>query len=194
MTWVALVVLAAFVSWTIASYHRLVSLQDQVLHGWRQVAVQLKRRQALIPSLVKAVRGTMDFERDTMTGIVDARGRAATATGPVDVARKEQQLVRAVEGFLVVAQRYPTLKANETLKILKHEWRTMEHQTGAARQSYNDLAASFNTAQRRFPARLFAGALGFKPAEICGISEAAAPRHEVDVLAAQERRADARRS
>jgi LemA protein len=171
MTWVALIVLAAFMSWTVASYQRLVSLRGQVLNGWRQVAVQLKRRHALIPNLVNAVRGTMDFEREILTGMVDARGRAAAATGPLEVAQKEQQLVRAVEAFLAVTQTYPTLKANATLKILKHEWRTMEHTAGATRQSYNAVAATFNTSQRRFPARLFAGALGFRPAELFAISE-----------------------
>jgi LemA protein len=183
MTWVGLVVLAAFISWTIASYRRLVSLRDQVRFGWRQMAGQLKRRHALVPNLVNAVRGTMDFERDTLSGIMDARGRAAAATAPLDAAQKEQQLVHAVDRFLTVAQGFPTLKANDTLKILKHEWRTMEHKTDAAGQFYNDLAVTFNAAQRMFPARLFAAALGFKPAELFAIRQTvAASRRGNDVV------------
>src|SRR3984893_2545861 len=71
-------VVALLVVWAIASYNRLVGLRNQVLNGWRQIDVQLKRRHDLIPNLVNAVRGAMDFERDTLTAVMGGRGDQPT--------------------------------------------------------------------------------------------------------------------
>src|SRR3979490_2284967 len=91
-----LIVVALLVFWAVASYNRLVGLRNQVLNGWRQIDVQLKRRHDLIPNLVKAVRGSMAFERDTLTAGMGARAQALTATGPADAAQKEGQLTQAL--------------------------------------------------------------------------------------------------
>ena len=60
----------------IAIYNRLVGLRNQVQNGWRQIDVQLKRRHDLIPNLVNTVRGAMEFERDTLTQVMEARAKA----------------------------------------------------------------------------------------------------------------------
>src|SRR5687768_4845531 len=107
--------------WAIASYNRLVGLRNQVLNGWRQIDVQLKRRHDLIPNLVNAVRGAMDFERDTLTAVMEARAKALTAAGPADAAQKEGQLTTALGRLLAVAENYPTLKSNDNVKMLQEE-------------------------------------------------------------------------
>jgi len=75
--------------WAASSYKRLVSMRNQALNGWRQIDVQLKRRHDLIPTLVNAVRGAMDFEGDTLTAVMNARTNALTAAGPADAAQKD---------------------------------------------------------------------------------------------------------
>src|SRR5436190_5111739 len=170
---VLLIVIALLVFWAIASYNRLVSLKNQVLNGWRQIDVQLKRRHDLIPNLVNAVRGSMDFERDTLTAVMEARAKALTATGPADAAQKEGQLSQALGRLLAVAENYPTLKSNDNVKMLQEELSSTENKVGFARQFYNDIATKFNTAQQVFPTNFFAAALGFKPAELFEITEAA---------------------
>jgi LemA protein len=75
-TWILLGIIALIVVWAIALYNRLVGLRNQVLNGWRQIDVQLKRRHDLIPNLVNTVRGAMEFERDTLTQVMEARARA----------------------------------------------------------------------------------------------------------------------
>src|SRR4051812_30128483 len=167
---ILLVVVALLVFWAIGSYNRLVSLRNQVLNGWRQIDVQLKRRHDLIPNLVNTVRGAMDFERDTLTAVMEARAKALTATGPADAAQKEGQLSQALGRLLAVAENYPTLKANDNVKLLQEELSATENKVGFARQFYNDIATSFNTAQQVFPSNLFASALGFKPAELFEIT------------------------
>src|SRR5712691_10479139 len=170
---ILLVVVAALVFWAIASYNRLVGMRNQVLNGWRQIDVQLKRRHDLIPNLVNAVRGSMDFERDTLAAGMGARAKALTATGPADAAQKEGQLSVALGRLLAVAENYPTLKSNDNVKMLQEELSATENKVGFARQFYNDIATSFNTAQQVFPTSIFAGALGFKPADLFEITEVA---------------------
>jgi LemA protein len=167
-----LAVVVAIAVWAIASYNRLVGMRNQVLNGWRQIDVQLKRRHDLIPNLVNAVRGSMDFERDTLTAVMDARARAQTATGPADAAVKEGQLTQSLGRLLAVAENYPTLKSNDNVKMLQEELSATENKVGFARQFYNDIATRFNTAQQVFPTNVFAGMLGFKPSELFEIADA----------------------
>jgi len=169
---VVLAVLAAIVVWAIAGYNRLIGLRNQVANGWRQIDVQLKRRHDLIPNLVNAVRGSMDFERDTLTAVMEARAKAMGAAGPSDAAQKEGQLSQALGRLLAVAENYPTLKSNDNVKMLQEELSGTENKVGFARQFYNDIATKFNTAQQVFPTNLFATTLGFKPAELFELTDA----------------------
>src|SRR6476620_919626 len=164
----------------IASYNRLVGLKNQTLNGWRQIDVQLKRRHDLIPNLVNAVRGAMDFERDTLTAVMEARAKALTATGPADAAQKEGQLTQALGRLIAVAESYPTLKSNENVRALMEELTGTENKVGFARQFYNDIATKYNTAQQVFPTNLFAAALGFKAAELFEVTDTA--EREVPVV------------
>jgi LemA protein len=170
---VLLVLIGVIVVWAVASYNRLVGLRNQVANGWRQIDVQLKRRHDLIPNLVNAVRGSMDFERDTLTAVMEARAKALTATGPADAAQKEGALTQSLGRLLAVAENYPALKSNDNVKMLQEELSGTENKVGFARQFYNDIATQFNTAQQVFPTNLAAGMLGFKPAELFEITEAA---------------------
>jgi LemA protein len=167
----AIVALLAF--WIVGSYNRLVGMKNQVLNGWRQIDVQLKRRHDLIPNLVNSVKGSMDFERDTLTAVMEARAKALTATGPADAAQKEGQLTQALGRLIAVAENYPTLKSNENVRALMEELTGTENKVGFARQFYNDIATKYNTAQQVFPTNLFAAAFGFKSAELFEITNEA---------------------
>jgi LemA protein len=168
---VVLVIVALVIVWAIASYNRLVGMRNQVLNGWRQIDVQLKRRHDLIPNLVNAVRGSMDFERDTLTAVMDARAKAMAASGPADAAQKEGQLSQALGRLFALAENYPNLKSNDNVKMLQEELSSTENKVGFARQFYNDIATKFNIAQQVFPTNIFAGMLGFKPAELFEITD-----------------------
>jgi LemA protein len=142
------------VIWVIAIYNRLVGLRNQKENGWRQIDVQLKRRHDLIPNLVNTVRGAMEFERDTLTAVMDARARAMAAGGPADAGRKEGELTQA-------------------LGRLFEELASTENKIGFARQFYNDIATKYNIARETFPSNLIAGPFGFTRAELFDITEPA---------------------
>ena len=168
-----IVIAALLAFWIIGSYNRLVGMKNQVLNGWRQIDVQLKRRHDLIPNLVNSVKGSMDFERDTLTAVMEARAKALTATGPADAAQKEGQLTQALGRLIAVAENYPTLKSNENVRALMEELTGTENKVGFARQFYNDIATKYNTAQQVFPTNLFAATFGFKNAELFEITNEA---------------------
>jgi LemA protein len=170
---ILLVVVALLAFWIVGSYNRLVGMKNQVLNGWRQIDVQLKRRHDLIPNLVNSVKGSMDFERDTLTAVMEARAKALTATGPADAAQKEGQLTQALGRLIAVAENYPTLKSNENVRALMEELTGTENKVGFARQFYNDIATKYNTAQQVFPTNLFAATFGFKTAELFEITNEA---------------------
>jgi LemA protein len=162
---------AVLVFWAIAVYNRLIGLRNQTQNGWRQIDVQLKRRHDLIPNLVNTVKGVMEFERETLTRVVDARARAVSATGPADAGRKEGELTQALGRLFALAENYPQLKSNENVKALQEELTSTENKISFARQFYNDIATKFNTAQQTFPSNLMASTFGFKAAELFEIEE-----------------------
>jgi LemA protein len=171
--WIPVGIIVVVAGWIVGTYNRLVGLRNQVLNGWRQIDVQLKRRHDLIPNLVSTVRGAMEFERDTLTQVMEARSRAVTATGPADAARKEGELSQALGRLFALAENYPVLKANENVKLLQEELTSTENKVGFARQFYNDIATRFNTAQQTFPANMLASTFGFKASELFEVTEEA---------------------
>jgi LemA protein len=168
---VVLVVAAIFAAlWAIWRYNNLVSLKNQVANAWKQIDVQLKRRHDLIPNLVSSVRGEMQFEQDTLEKVIAARNSAVSARGVADSAEKENALTQTLSRLFALAENYPTLKANETVKALMEELTSTENKIGFARQFYNDLATRFNIAQQVFPDSFIAKTFNFQPVELFEIT------------------------
>ena len=159
----------------IVIYNRLVSLRNRVSNALAQIDVQLKRRHDLIPNLVETARGYMVHERETLEAVV-ARTRCGAGGGKGGVAGSRRRagdgrdgagrrrLVLDARPVLALAEAYPDLKANENMMQLSAEITTSENELSLARQAFNDAVRQFNTALQSFPAVMFAGILGFKPA------------------------------
>ena len=187
-----LLVVIAFVGaiWAIWRYNNLVSLRNQVANGWKQIDVQLKRRHDLIPNLVSAVKGEMQFEQDTLEKVIQARNSAASARGVAEAADKENALTQTLSRLFALAESYPNLKSNEQVKTLMEELSSTENRIGFARQFYNDIATRFNTAQQLFPDNLIAQAFKFQPVELYELkdeAERAVPRVDLSVRSDQTR-------
>ena len=167
---VILVVVAAF--WVVMQYNRLVTLRNQVENGWKQIDVQLKRRHDLIPNLVNTVKGYMEFEQETLEKVIKARNAAVAATGVADAAEKEGALSGALSRLFALAENYPNLKSNETVRSLQEELSSTENKISFARQFYNDIATRFNIAQEVFPGNVIASLFGFKRSELFEVRDA----------------------
>jgi LemA protein len=140
-----LFVLVAF--YVVGVYNRFVTLRNQTQNGWSQIDVQLKRRHDLIPNLVNTVKGVMEFERDTLTAVVDARARAVSAAGPAAAARAEGELTQALGRLFALAENYPQLKSNENVKMLQEELSSTENGSRSRASSATTSPRSSTRAQ-----------------------------------------------
>jgi LemA protein len=171
-----LVLAAVVVFWFIGAYNGLISLKNQVANAWKQIDVQLKRRHDLIPNLVNTVKGAMNFERDTLEAVVNARNKAIAVganAGVAQTAAAEGQLTAALSRFMAVVEAYPQLKATTNVGQLQEELTSTENKIAFARQLYNDTATQYNTKQQQFPTNLVAGMAGASPAELWEITDQA---------------------
>jgi LemA protein len=176
-TVILLIILAVVVLYGVSAYNGLINLKNQTLNAFKQIDVQLKRRHDLIPNLVNAVKGAMDFERQTLEAVIQARNQAvaagaSAAPGAVkQIAAAENQLTAALSRFNVVVEQYPQLKATANVGQLQEELTSTENRISFSRQAYNDTATQYNTKQQQFPTSLFAGIAKATPAELWEITD-----------------------
>lgn len=157
-----------------SSYNRLVGLSQDVDSKWAQVQNQYQRRFDLIPNLVNTVSGAANFEKSTITEVTEARARVGQVNvnpgqAPADPTQLEKfeqaqgQLGSALSRLLVVAERYPELKATQNFAGLQAELAGTENRISVERMRFNESVQSYNTSVQRMPARLYAGMMGFHP-------------------------------
>lgn len=164
--------------WFIGVRNHLVELDQQVLAQWAQVENDYQRRFDLIPNLVRTVQGAANFEKSTLEAVVNARakvgqvqmpaGAPAASNVPNDpnamakFAAAQDQLSGALSRLLVVVERYPELKSNQNFLELQSQLEGTENRIAVERKRFNDIAAQYNTAIKKFPANLVAKMSGFK--------------------------------
>lgn len=170
--WIFLGTAVGIFLWIIIIFNRLVSLRNEVKNAWHQIDVQLKRRHDLIPNLVSVVRGYMQFERDVLERVTEARTRAISARRPSAKAVAEDMLSQAIGSLFAVIENYPVLKSNENVLSLQEELTTTENRIAFARQLYNDLVANYRTRLEVFPDLFIAKVFGFRPEDYFSASKA----------------------
>jgi LemA protein len=160
-------VLVVLVLLLVGIYNGLVTRRNRIDEANAQIQVQLKRRHDLIPNLVNAVKGYMDFEKGVLTAVTEARAGAiaAGAQGPAQQAQAENVLTGALRSLFAVVENYPQLKANENVLALQEQLTTTENQISFSRQHYNATVLDFNNSLQTFPNVLIAGPLGFTKRE-----------------------------
>jgi Uncharacterized conserved protein len=152
--------IGVIIAWAIVTFNRLVSLRNEVQNSWKQIDVQLKRRHDLIPNLVSVVKGTMEFEQDTLEKVINARAKAVSAGNTQDKINAENMLTQALGKLFAVMENYPQLKSNENIMQLQEELTSTENRIGFARQFYNDLVAQYRIKQEVFPNNIFVAFFG----------------------------------
>ena len=174
---VVLVLLAVLVAMVVGIYNRLVALRNRYKNAYAQIDVQLKRRYDLVPNLVETAKAYMAHERETLEAVIAARNQAVSAgqkaaQNPGEVGAMqglmgaESALSGALGRLLVTVERYPDLKANQTMSQLMEELTSTENKIAFARQGYNDSVMIYNTARETFPNVLIANPFGFTAASL----------------------------
>ena len=156
------------------SYNRLVGLSQTVDKKWADVQGVYQRRADLIPNLVKTVEGAANFEKSTLTDITQARASVGQvkldpAKAPDDpeqlkkFQQSQEQLSGALSRLLVVAERYPELRATANFRDLQAQLEGTENRISVERSNFNEAVQSYNTVAQRFPGVIFARLFGYKP-------------------------------
>jgi LemA protein len=155
-------------------YNRLVKLSQGTDAQWAQVQNVYQRRADLIPNLVSTVSGAANFEKSTLTEIVEARASVgqvkidpnAAPTDPAKLAefdKAQGRLSSALSRLLVVVERYPDLKATTNFRDLQAQLEGTENRITVERRDFNQAVQAYNTAVKSFPANFYAGIFGFQP-------------------------------
>ena len=138
----------AFMWW---SYNALARYRLMADNAWADIDVQLKRRHDLIPGLVAAVEGHVDYERGTLEEVVRARNDAVSASGPSASGVAEAELGGAVKLLMMLAEAYPDLKAGSSYLDLQRSLVDLEDHIQNARRYYNAVIRDYNTRMAEGP-------------------------------------------
>ncbi|MFZ5891577.1 MAG: LemA family protein [Myxococcota bacterium] len=170
--WLGLFLAVFALSASGCGYNEVVERDEDVKAAWAEVQNQYKRRSDLVPNLVKVVKGAGQFEQETLTKVVEARSKvagikvdASTIEDPSKLKAFEQaqgELSGALSRLLVVAERYPELKATDAYRDLQAQLEGTENRIAVARKRYIDDVAEYNKVVARFPTSIGASMRGMK--------------------------------
>jgi LemA protein len=180
---IVLVVVGVIALFVIGIYNGLIGRRNRIDEALAQIQVQLKRRHDLIPNLVNAVKGYMNFEQKVLTDVTQARANAvaAGAQGVASQAQAENALTASLRSLFAVVENYPDLKSNQNVLSLQEELTTTENQISFSRQHYNASVLEYNNAIQVFPNVLLAGLFGFTKREFFEAEPEAANVPNVDL-------------
>ncbi len=158
-----LVLLAGWLSG--CGINNIPTYDEQVKAAWSQVENQYQRRADLIPNLVNTVKGYASHEQEVLVEVTQARAKVGSIqvdgnmlNNPEKLKQFEQaqrQLGSALQRLMVVAERYPDLKANQNFLALQSQLEGTENRISVARRDYIAAVQQYNTEIRTFPGRLW---------------------------------------
>lgn len=162
--------LLAVMSLSSCSYNSMVKLDENVKAKWGDVESQYQRRADLIPNLVNTVKGAANFEKETLTAVIEARAKATSVqVDPTKLTPESIQQFQAAQGqlssalgrLLAVSENYPELKANANFQGLQATLEGTENRINVSRRDFNESVQQYNSKIRAFPANLTAKMFGF---------------------------------
>lgn len=174
------------------SYNNMVTKNESVTAQWQQVENVYQRRMDLIPNIVATVQGYADFEKSTLTDVINARANASKVTidaSKLDEASLEKfqqaqgQLTSTLSRLMVVSEQYPDLKANQGFSDLRVQLEGTENRIANERMKFNAAAQDFNTYIQTFPRNIWAGMFHFDKRAYFTMQEGAdtAPKVKFDL-------------
>ncbi len=179
---VVIVIVVILIFSVIGMYNKLVTLKNRFKNAFSQIDVQLTRRYELIPNLVETAKKFMSHERETLENVIKARNqaiqmKAQVGGDPTDpssmgkLMQAETMLTKSMGGLFALAENYPQLKSDATMKTLMEELTSTENKVSFARQGYNDAVMEYNTAREVFPTSVIAGMFNFSAAKLFEVQE-----------------------
>ncbi|NTV93150.1 MAG: LemA family protein [Chlorobiaceae bacterium] len=142
-------------------YNSIQQNDEAVNRAWGDLESQLQRRADLVPNLVATVKGAANFEKETLTAVIEARAKATSIQLSPEMLSDPQAMTKfqgaqgelssSLSRLLVAVERYPDLKANQNFRDLQNQLEGTENRITVARQRYNAAVETFNFSIRQFP-------------------------------------------
>jgi len=154
-----------------SKYNGMVGKDEKVQKAWGNVETQYQRRADLIDNLVNTVKGSANFEQETLTKVIEARSKASSVQiNANDLTPEKVQQFQAAQGeltgalsrLLVTVEKYPELRTTEQFQTLMAQIEGTENRISVARNDFNAAVNEFNSSVRTFPNNIIAGLGGFK--------------------------------
>ena len=151
-------------------YNKMVQKDEECSKAWANVENAYQRRLDLIPNLVKTVQGAADYEKGTLTEVIEARAKATSVqVDPNNLTEEsiakfqaaQDQLSSALSRLMVVVERYPELKANQNFLELQAQLEGTENRIAVERGKFNETVNDYNSYIRKFPNNIIAGMFNF---------------------------------
>ena len=168
--WIVLGVIALVIFWGVGSRNSMATSDQDVKAKWANVQSAYQRRADLIPNLVKTVQGVANFEKSTLTAVIEARASATQMKldskdlSPENLQKyqaAQSSLGGALSRLMVVAENYPQLKATENFSELQAQLEGTENRIKEERDNFNSAVQAYNTLIVTFPNSLIASFSGF---------------------------------
>src|SRR5579862_5321602 len=172
----AIIGLAVYV---VMIFNGIVSLKNDVAKAWANIDILLKQRHDELPNLVEVCKGYMNYERDTLEKVTQARSQYQQAVSVDQKAEADRSMTSALRGLFAVAENYPQLKANENFLKLQNRITELEERIADRREFFNDDVATYNTRIGQIPDVFIASFMSLKPREMFKVSEE--DRRQVEV-------------
>ena len=166
-----LIGLFAISSLSSCGYNTMVKQDENVKSKWAQVENAYQRRADLIPNLVNTVMGVANFEKETLTQVVEARAKATSVVvdpnnlSPEAIEQYQEaqgELTGSLSRLLVTVEAYPDLKASQSFLELQAQLEGTENRISVERRAFNEATQEYNSTVRSFPNNIMAGIFGFK--------------------------------
>ena len=163
--------LVILLSQSSCGYNGMVSRDQAVKAQWGNVQSAYQRRADLIPNLVNTVKGAANFEKSTLTDVINARAKAtsvqlnADQLTPENLRRFQEaqsQVGAGLGRLLAVSENYPELKANANFQELQAQIEGTENRINVERNKFNTATNEYNGFIKSFPNNIFAGLFGFQ--------------------------------
>jgi LemA protein len=156
----------------VSQYNKAIRMNEAVKAQWAQVETQLKRRFDLIPNLIETVKGYAAYEKGVFETLANARKSYFSAQSVNEKAKAAGDFEGAISRLLMLQERYPELKANESFLKLQDSLEGTENRISVERKRYNDAVQALNSYVKSFFGRFFANWAGVKEAQYFEIPEA----------------------
>jgi len=155
----------------VTMYNGLIALKNDIDKAWANIDIMLKQRHDEFTKLLDVCKGYMDYERDTLLKITQARSMYQQAVSLDQKAQADQSMTSALRRFFAVAENYPELKANNNFQQLQKRITELESQIADRREFYNDSVNTFNVRIQQIPDTFVAAFMNLKVREMFKVAE-----------------------